>query len=115
MLRILNLKPEVNCTTSASRASSQLFLIEKTARNKSPEFTKGALERSKSTIVDVGYFRRAMAYFEARRRLGRFRRYHSHLQEEEVGPAINDIAVETRTLDLLLPQSSSLRCVSGWQ
>jgi hypothetical protein len=103
VLRILNLKLEASCTTSASKASSRLFLIESTALNESPEIAKGALKERKSTITDVGYFWRAMDYLEARRRLGRFRRYHSHLQEEEVGTAINDIEGETRPLDLFKP------------
>jgi hypothetical protein len=102
VLRILNLKLEASCTTSASKASSRLFLVENTARNKSPGIAKGALKEGKSTITDVGYFWRAMDYLEARCRLGRFQRYHSHLQEE-VGTAIKDIEGETRPLDLLKP------------
>lgn len=102
VLRILNLKLEASCTISASKASSRLFLVESTARNKSPGIAKGALKERKSTVADVGHFQRATDYLEARRRLGRFRRYHSHLQEE-VGTAINDIEGETRPLDLLKP------------
>jgi hypothetical protein len=44
-----------------------------------------------------------MHYLEARRRLHRFRRYHSHLQEEGVGTTIKDIEGDSRHFDLLKP------------
>jgi hypothetical protein len=102
VLRILNLKLEASCTISASKVSSRLFIVESTARNKSLGIAKGPLKERKSTIADIGYFRRAIDHLEARRRLGRFRRYHSYLQEE-VGTAINDVEGETQQLDLLKP------------
>jgi hypothetical protein len=103
VLRILNLKLEASCTTSASKTSSRLFLIESTARNKLSENPKGLLKERKSTSAGVDYFRSALEYLEARRRLDRFRRYYSHLQEDEIGTGINDIEGETRPLELWRP------------
>lgn len=56
-----------------------------------------------ATVANVGFFRRAMKHLEARRRLSRFRRYRSHLQEETVGALVNHIEGEARLLHLLKP------------
>lgn len=101
VLRILNLKLEASCTTSASKASSRLFLIESTARTKLPVIKEGALQKRSSEMAGVGYFRRAVDYIAARRRLGYFRTHHGHLQE--VGTSIRDIEGDTRFLDLSKP------------
>lgn len=104
VLRVLNLKLEASCTTSASTGSSRLFLVESTTRD---ELLGGAKRISKwetSTTSDISYFRRAVDNFEARRRLSRFRRYHSYLQEEdEVGTTLKDIEGQSRSLDLAKP------------
>jgi hypothetical protein len=100
VLRILNIKLEASCTTSANEASSRLFLVETTFQHKSFGNGKEALNK-RPTAVDIGYFSRAMDYFQARRSLGHFRRYHSHLQEEEIGAVITEIEGDTRPLDIL--------------
>jgi hypothetical protein len=93
VLRTINLKLEASCTKSASKASSRLFLVDSTA-------AKGALKERRVATADVSYFRRAIHHLEARRSLGRFRRYYNHLQEEEAGTTTNDLAGESRSLDL---------------
>jgi hypothetical protein len=97
VLRILNLK---------IKASSRLFLVKSpTARNhKSPGIANGTLrERKSPSITNIGYFRGAMQYLDARRRLGRFRKYHSHLQEEETGRVVIDLGEKKRPLDFWKP------------
>ncbi|CZR69155.1 uncharacterized protein PAC_19055 [Phialocephala subalpina] len=100
MLRILNLKLEASCTASASEASSRLFLVESTSRVETPGSAKGPSNQGQS--LTNGWFRRAVHYLQARRRLDRVRKYHGHLQDE-VGTAINDIGGKTRPLDLWKP------------
>ncbi|CZR50144.1 uncharacterized protein PAC_00016 [Phialocephala subalpina] len=75
VLGILNLKLEASCTASAGQAGSRMFLVDSTIarKNKSSGIPNRAPEESKfPTITYIGYFRRAMHYLDARRRLGRF-------------------------------------------
>jgi hypothetical protein len=101
VLRILNLKLEASCTTSANEASSRLFLVDSTTATIIPAVANGALQGRKFDIINSGYFWRTVDYLAARHRLGHFRRYHSHLQEFET--TISDIEGDTRSLDLSKP------------
>ena len=100
VLHVLDLKIEASCTISASEVSSRLFLIESMASEDLPRAANGALKERKSTIANVGFVWRAVEMLDARRRLGRFRRNHSHLQEEEIGLDINEIEGKARPFDL---------------
>ncbi|KAH7409726.1 hypothetical protein BKA64DRAFT_405695 [Cadophora sp. MPI-SDFR-AT-0126] len=101
-LRVLGLKLEASCTTQASQTSSKLSIVESPTLGQAPK-SKASGANREPTIASVSYWRRGLHYFEARNRLGRFRKYHSHLQEEALGTLIDAIEGETRSLDPAKP------------
>lgn len=102
VLRTLNLKLEASCTVSASQTSSRLFVVESIAYDRAPSIAKEPSKAREPTFTNMGYFWRAMDYLKARRRLSRFRRYYSHLQDE-LETVRDAIEGETPLLDLRKP------------
>ena len=97
VLRILNLKLEASCTTSASAASSRLFLIESASQTELPPILGETSYKKPSGIAAFGCFWRGLHYFQARRRLASFRRHYGHLQDGRT--VASDVEGETCSLD----------------
>lgn len=104
VLRVLGLRLEASCTVGASELSSRLYAVDSSTRHQSHKALQNGLGERQPSINNVGAFRRAIEYHLARRRLTRFRNYHSQLQEEAIGTEINEVQGISRPFDLSRPE-----------
>ena len=92
------MKLEASCTSSASSASSRLFIIDAKPGGHSVATPTGQANSFALIRKAYRHFVRGLQYYQARHRLATFRKHHEHLQD--IGVSLHEVEGRQKTLDL---------------